>query len=615
MAVTSMSLSSRGFNARVGPRSNKIETARNPRETLLRLLKYFSTYKLSLVLIFILVLISVASTISGPYLIGFSIDQTINKGNLNGLFQVAILMLVFFIVGWISDSISGIMTAEISQKVLKSIRKDLFEHLQTLSIRFFDRNPHGELMSRLTNDVDAINQAVSQNITQLFSNVLTMTGVLIAMLLLNFWLTLACMIAIPLMMILVAKVTKFTRKSFRSLQNQIGSLNGIMEENISGLREVKIFRRNKTAMTVFESQNQKVCEAGIQAQTFALLMMPLMTILSNLNIALVAGIGGWMAISNLATIGQIASFISYTRTFTHPLRQIANLFNTIQAALAGAERIFDIIDQEPDLIDFTDSKEVNRFHGEVLFEDVKFGYDRERTIIKDLSLHANPGEMIALVGPTGAGKTTIVNLLTRFYDIDSGSIKIDGIEINRIKQTNLRQQLGLVLQDAFLFSDSVLQNIRYGRLDANDEECIQAAKLANADQFIRRLPMGYETELKERGSNLSQGQRQLITIARAILANPSILILDEATSSVDTRTELHIQEAFLNLMKGRTSFVIAHRLSTIRKANQVLVINNGEIIEKGTHSELLAQKGFYFNLFMSQFKGTIQLPPDNSVAS
>ena len=606
-----MSLSSQGLNARAGPRSNKIETARKPGETFLRLLKYFSEYKLSLVLIFLLVLISVAATISGPYLIGYSIDQYINKGNISGLFQTAIIMLAFFIVGWLSDSISGILTARISQRVLKSIRKNLFEHLQTLSISFFDRNPHGDLMSRLTNDVDAINQAVSQNITQLFSNVLTMTGVLIAMLILNVWLTLACMVAIPLMMLLVTKVTRFTRKSFRSLQNQIGVINGLMEENISGLREVKIFRRNQTAMTSFEMQNQRVCDAGIQAQTFALLMMPLMTILSNLNIALVAGIGGWMALRSLATIGQIASFISYTRTFTHPLRQIANLFNTIQAALAGAERIFDIIDLKPDLIDRTDSKEVNRFQGEVIFDHVRFGYFPERTIIKDFSLHAHPGEMIALVGPTGAGKTTIVNLLTRFYDIDSGSIHIDNIEISRIKQSNLRQQLGLVLQDAFLFSDTVLKNIRYGRLDATEEECIQAAKLANADQFIRRLPKGYDTVLKERGSNLSQGQRQLITIARAILANPSILILDEATSSVDTRTEIHIQEAFLNLMKSRTSFVIAHRLSTIRKANQVLVINNGEIIEKGTHSDLLAQKGFYFNLFMSQFKGTLHLPPSS----
>ncbi len=500
-----MSLSSQGLNARAGPRSNKIETARKPGETFLRLLKYFSEYKLSLVLIFLLVLISVAATISGPYLIGYSIDQYINKGNISGLFQTAIIMLAFFIVGWLSDSISGILTARISQRVLKSIRKNLFEHLQTLSISFFDRNPHGDLMSRLTNDVDAINQAVSQNITQLFSNVLTMTGVLIAMLILNVWLTLACMVAIPLMMLLVTKVTRFTRKSFRSLQNQIGVINGLMEENISGLREVKIFRRNQTAMTSFEMQNQRVCDAGIQAQTFALLMMPLMTILSNLNIALVAGIGGWMALRSLATIGQIASFISYTRTFTHPLRQIANLFNTIQAALAGAERIFDIIDLKPDLIDRTDSKEVNRFQGEVIFDHVRFGYFPERTIIKDFSLHAHPGEMIALVGPTGAGKTTIVNLLTRFYDIDSGAIHIDNIEISRIKQSNLRQQLGLVLQDAFLFSDTVLKNIRYGRLDASEEECIQAAKLANADQFIRRLPLGYETVLKRTGFKSKSG--------------------------------------------------------------------------------------------------------------
>lgn len=601
-----MSLSSRGLNPRREDRSKSFETAKNPRGTLRRLLDYFSPYKFSIFLIFLLVIVSIAATISGPYLIGFTIDRFISKGNINGLLRTALMMAGIFIAGWLADSVSGMITANISQKALKVIRKDLFEHLQTLSISFFDRNPHGDLMSRLTNDVDAINQAVSQNITQLFSNVLTMTGVLIAMLLLNVWLTLATMVAIPLMMLLVARVTAFTRKSFRDLQKQIGSLNGLMEENISGLREVKIFRRNETAMDAFTQQNQRVRSAGIRALTYSLLMMPLMTILSNLNIALVAGFGGWMVLRNLATIGQIASFISYTRTFTHPLRQIANLFNTIQAALAGAERIFEIIDKTPDLVDRDDAMEIERFRGEVEFEHVRFSYQSDTVIIKDLSLHARPGEMIALVGPTGAGKTTIVNLLTRFYDIDNGLIKIDGIEIERIKQAHLRKQLGLVLQDAFLFSDSVLENIRYGRLDASNEDCIRAAKLANADQFILRLPMGYNTVLKERGSNLSQGQRQLLTIARAILADPSILILDEATSSVDTRTELHIQAALLTLMKGRTSFVIAHRLSTIQKADQVLVIHDGALIEKGNHSELLAKKGFYFNLYNSQFKGTIQ---------
>jgi ATP-binding cassette subfamily B protein len=600
-----MGLSSRSLNARAEDRSKNFESAKNPRGTLRRLLDYFSPYKFSIFLIFLLVIVSIAATISGPYLIGYTIDQFITTGNVNGLLRSALIMAGIFITGWLADSVSGMITAKISQKALKAIRKDLFEHLQTLSISFFDRNPHGDLMSRLTNDVDAINQAVSQNITQLFSNVLTMTGVLVAMLLLNVWLTLACMVAIPLMMLLVARVTAFTRKSFRVLQKQIGSLNGLMEENISGLREVKIFRRSETAMGAFTRENQQVRSAGILALTYALLMMPLMSILSNLNIALVAGVGGWMVLRNMATIGQIASFISYTRTFVHPLRQIANLFNTIQAALAGAERIFEIIDKKPDLVDQEDAIEIERFQGEVEFEHVRFSYQSDTVIIKDLSLHAHPGEMIALVGPTGAGKTTIVNLLTRFYDIDDGMIKIDGNEIKNIKQAHLRKQLGLVLQDAFLFSESVLENIRYGRLDASDEDCIQAAKLANADQFIRRLPMGYDTVLKERGSNLSQGQRQLLTIARAILADPSILILDEATSSVDTRTELHIQAALLNLMKGRTSFVIAHRLSTIQKADQVLVIDDGALIESGNHAELLARKGFYFNLYISQFRGTL----------
>lgn len=584
----------------------KIESAKNPKNAILRLFRYFLPFRKTLVFIFFLVLINTLTTITGPYLIGYAIDQYINKSDINGLIHISLLMLAVYLINWGSEAGSGVLTANLSQKALKGIRKDLFEHLQTLSIRFFDRNPHGELMSRLTNDIDAINQAVSQNITQLLGSVFTIIGVVVAMLLLNPWLTLVTMVAIPTMMFLVTKIARLTRKSFRELQKEIGRLNGLMEENVTGLREVKIFQHFEPTMQMFNNQNEKVCTIGIKAQTWSLVLMPLMTVLSNLNIVLIASIGGWMAIQGHATIGNIASFITYTRTFTHPLRQIGNLFNTIQAALAGAERIFEIIDLQPEIQNKPGAYALENIKGDVLFKQVSFRYKADIPVIKNMSLHARPGETIALVGPTGAGKTTIVNLLTRFYDIDQGNIYIDGRDIRDFKQSTLRKQLGIVLQDAFLFSDSVIENIRYGRLNASDEDCFQAARLANAEQFIQRLPQGYQTLLSERGSNLSQGQRQLLTIARAVLANPAILVLDEATSSVDTRTEIRIQQALLRLLEGRTSFVIAHRLSTIQNADQVLVINDGEIIERGTHHELLAIGGFYNNLYYSQFKGKLK---------
>jgi len=371
----------------------------------------------------------------------------------------------------------------------------------------------------------------------------------------------------------------------------------------SGQRVIVSFGREGATLDRFRKANTDLMNSGIQALSFSMLIPPLMGILSNANIGIVAGIGGWMTLRGWATVGTIAAFISYSRQFAHPLRMLGDLYNQIQAALAGAERIFEVIDEEPELKDAPDALRLSDIKGEVVFDDVDFSYVQGVPVIRDMSLRAEPGQTIALVGPTGAGKTTIVNLLTRFYDIDEGSIAIDGTDIRQLRKNDLRRQLGIVLQDNFLFTGTVMDNIRYGRLDATDEEIVAAATLANADHFIRRLPHGYQTELSERGGNLSQGQRQLLSIARAILANPSILILDEATSSVDTRTEIHIQEALLRLMEGRTSFVIAHRLSTIRDADNVLVINDGEIIEQGNHEQLLALEGFYHNLYYSQFKG------------
>ncbi|MBN1226137.1 MAG: ABC transporter ATP-binding protein, partial [Deltaproteobacteria bacterium] len=410
-------------------------------------------------------------------------------------------------------------------------------------------------------------------------------------------------LVVPLMFWFTRFVARYTRKGFRELQKHLGLLNGVMEESISGQKVIKSFRRNESVINTFRQHNQEVYEASVYANTYALLLMPITNVLGNFFVILLAGFGGWLALKGLVTVGIIATFISYGQHFIQPLRQLANMYNSLQAALAGAERVFEIMDTPPEAEDVPDALSLKSLHGEVHFEKVNFGYMPDTPVIKDMSLAAKAGKTIALVGPTGAGKTTIINLMTRFYEIDGGIISIDGEDIRRIKKADLRCRLGLVLQDTFLFSDTVMENIRYGRLDASDEEVIQAAKMADADHFIQQLPHGYQTRLSERAANLSQGQKQLLAIARAILADPGILILDEATSSVDTRTEVRIQKSLLGLMEGRTSFVIAHRLSTIRDADQVLVINNGEIIEKGTHHELLEQRGLYHHLYMCQFKG------------
>jgi ATP-binding cassette subfamily B protein len=461
-------------------------------------------------------------------------------------------------------------------------------------------------MSRLTNDVENINLVLNESVTQLISSVLSVVGVMIAMFLINARLASISLVVLPLMAVISRYVAKHTLRGFREQQQQLGKLNGFIEETITGQRVVKAYGREQAAIAKFDRTNGELRKASTHAQIFAGLLGPLSNMINNMGLAVVAGAGGWMAVMGLATVGTIASFVSYARQFTRPLNQIANLYNTIQSALAGAERVFEVIDEDSELVDDPNAQGLEGVLGKVRFDGVCFGYEKDVPVLKNVSLHAKRGDTIALVGPTGAGKTTIVNLLTRFYDIDSGNITLDGQDIRNIRKDDLRRALGIVLQDTFLFANSVMENIRYGRLDASDDEVIAAAKLANADQFIHRLPQGYQTHLSERGSNLSLGQRQLLAIARAILANPSILILDEATSSVDTRTEKNIQEALLRLMQGRTSFVIAHRLSTIREADAILVIKQGEIIERGTHQALLANKDFYHNLYVSQFKGRMQ---------
>ncbi len=586
-----------------GMRRN-IEKANNPRRALSRLLPYLKPFRLALLGVFGLVVIYTLLGLAGPYLMGVAIDQFISGKDPAGLGRTAVLMLAAYLLNNLFHAAAGWAMASLSQRALKQLRKDLFGHLQNLPIRFFDTHSAGELMSRLTNDIEAINQAGSQNVIALFASVLSLVGILIAMFILNPWLALATLVVIPIMVWFAEFVARYTRRGFRELQKQLGGLNSIMEEAISGQKVVKAFRRNESVIESFREHNQSVYRAGVYANTYAMLLMPLTGVLSNFFVIVLAGLGGWLALRGLVSVGTIATFISYGQSFTNPLRQLANMYNAIQAALAGAERVFDIIDTPAE----TTPEEQNlsrlaSLKGHVCFENVSFGYQPGLPIIKNLTLEAKAGQTIALVGPTGAGKTTIINLLTRFYEIQSGRICIDGQDIRNISKAELRRKLGLVLQDTFLFSNTVLENIRYGRLDASDEECYQAARMADADHFIRQLPQGYATELSERGSNLSQGQRQLLAIARAILADPAILILDEATSSVDTRTEARIQKALLRLMEGRTSFVIAHRLSTIRDADNVVVIHDGEIAEQGSHQQLLDRRGFYHQLYLSQFKG------------
>ncbi|MBN2047485.1 MAG: ABC transporter ATP-binding protein [Anaerolineaceae bacterium] len=591
-----------------GPGSRPIENVKDFRGTAIRLMTYFGGFKTALVVVVLMVIIQTLVDLINPYLLGVALDQYIGKGTADGLGRIALMMLAVFFSSAALQFFSNYIMANVSNRMLKKIRTELFNHLQTLSLKFFDQNQAGDLMSRLTNDIDAINHALSMNVTQLISNVLTVVGVLTVMLVLNVWLTLAAMVMIPVMFIFTTRIAVFSRKNYRKVQGTTGDLNAVMEETLAGQRAVKIFRQNRSALAQFHTQNDELRDVSIKALTISMLVMPLMGILSNMDAAIIIGVGGVLAVSGVGgvTVGLIASFTGYVQRFTHPLRSMADLYNSLQSALAGAERVFKILDTEPDLNDLPDAKPIVDLKGDVLFDQVDFAYVEDVPVMKQVSLHALPGQTIALVGPTGAGKTTTINLLSRFYDIDSGAIYLDGDEIKTLKVDDLRRALGIVLQDNFLFSGTVMENIRYGRLDATDEEIYEAARLANADTFIHRLPKGYDTPLSERGNNLSAGQRQLLSIARAILANPRILILDEATSSVDTRTEKHIQEALLRLMEGRTAFVIAHRLSTIRNADQVLVINNGEVIERGTHDELLELGGFYYNLYISQFKGKTQ---------
>jgi len=587
-----------------GLRGRTIERAKDVPGTLRRLMHYLRPYRNVLLLVFVVAALATGLALAAPYLLGRAIDQ-LAKGDPAALLGSVLLMLAAYVLSAVAQLIQGILTVRVSQKAMRALRSDLFTHMQTLSLRFFDARTQGELMSRLTNDMDAISQVLTNNATQLFTGILTLVGILAIIFILSPWLALGSMIAFPLMIGLVGMVGRKTRTVFRSYQARLGALNAVLEETYSGQRVVLAFGQERSVLDRFDRANEAVRSTGVQAMTLALVVMPMMGILSNFNVAILCGLGGWLAIRGIVSIGTIAAFISYSRRFAEPLRQLGNLYNQVQGALAGAERIFEILDSLPDQTDDPRALELSRVAGEVKLEHVTFSYQPPVDVLKDICLCVRPGERIALVGHTGAGKTTLVNLLSRFYDIDKGTIRIDGIDIRTVTRDSLRRKLGVVLQQSFLFSESVLENIRYGRLTAGDEEVFAAARLAHADGFIRRLPQGYDTILSERGENLSEGQRQLLSIARAILADPAILILDEATSSVDTRTELFIQRALDELMRGRTSFVIAHRLSTISSADQVIVMEKGRVVERGTHEQLLAMGGVYQRLYTSQFRDQV----------
>ncbi|MFE5322442.1 ABC transporter ATP-binding protein [Paenibacillus sp. NPDC056579] len=584
----------RGMMAKVRPK--------NTWATLKRMWAYLSRQRAGLIFVVLLAILSSGLALIGPYLIGLSFDRYIIPRDYNGLVGLCLLLLGVYVASAVMSWIQAYVMTGVSQRTVRIMREDMFSQIQKLPLRFFDSKTHGELMSRTTNDIENVSNTLNQSVTQLISSVITVVGALIFMLGLNLWLTLLSLVTIPLVMFITGKIASNTRGYFSGQQKHLGEINGFIEETVSGQKVVKAFRRERKSIEQFSDINNKLRDVGTKAQIFSGMIGPVMNVINNLSFALLAAVGGWMVINDMTTIGIIVSFLNYSKQFGRPINELANQFNMIQSGVAGAERVFEIMDTKTEYEDRSEQKAIPQVRGEVILDRVHFHYNEDVPVLKNVSLTAKPGETIALVGPTGAGKTTIINLLTRFYDIQQGTITIDGQPIDRLDKDELRQQLGIVLQDAYLFSDTIRENIRYGRLDATDEEIEAAAKLANADSFIRKLPQGYETVLSAEGSNLSQGQRQLITIARAILADPAILILDEATSSVDTRTEMHIQEAMNSLMKGRTSFVIAHRLSTIREADQILVINGGEIIERGTHQQLLDQGGFYCDLYNSQFK-------------
>ena len=571
-----------------------------------RLLGYLRPHRPRLITSGVLVFAASLFQLAGPWLQGVAIDEFISNGDRDGLRRIVGLLVLVYLGAWLSNVIAGRWVAGVAQRVMAKLRQELFAKFQTLSMRFFDRNRTGDLMSRVTNDVDAVDQLLSQNLLTAVTSMLQIVTLLTIMFVLDWRLTLAALLPVPLVLTLVKRIGGMSRPLFGQFQRSIGSLNAVAQERLSGQRVVVSLDRQAEARAEFAAANAETKATGIKAQTLTVMLMPIMFGLGNLSSVSVVGVGAWLAVTgdgNGVTIGLIASFVTYASRVGQPLGRIANTVTSVFSALAGASRVFELLDEEPSVEDQPNASDLPAVTGRVVFDHVDFSYVDGEPILRDVSFIAEPGQMIGLVGPTGAGKSTIINVLNRFYDIDAGSVTVDGIDLRHVTQDSLRDQLGIVLQHTFLFSDTVRANIRFGNLDATDEAVEEAARLANADRFIRALPDGYDTIVSEGATNLSLGQRQLIAIARAALNNPRLLVLDEATSSVDTRTERAIQSALLSLMDGRTSFVIAHRLSTVRDADLILVMEAGEVTERGTHDELMAIDGLYAHLHRSQFRG------------
>jgi len=578
-------------------------------QTVFRIWRYLSEKKGQFFLVLIMVILSSALGLLGPYLIGRTIDEHIVTLATDGLGFVVMGLIIVFIFHSISLFLQNYWMIGISQYTVNKMRSDLFNHLHFLPISFFDKRQHGELMSRVTNDIENVSSTLNSSVIQIFSSLLTLIGTVTVMLWLSPLLTLITLIIIPLMVIGMKWITRRTGSLFKQQQQRLGELNGYIEEVISGQKMIKAYSQEQKVIESFIDKSNNLRNSGFWAQTISGFIPKVMNMLNNLSFAIIAGIGGLFALNGMITIGTIVIFAEYARQFTRPLNDLANQFNTLLSAIAGAERVFDILDEEKEK-DSSSSMTVTDLNGEVRFKDVCFSYEQgdDKQTLEDMNFLARPGDTVALVGPTGAGKTTVINLISRFYDANQGEIYIDGKNINRISRDSLRSQMAFVLQDTFLFKGTILDNIRYGRMNASDEEVIEAAKIANADSFISKLPEQYHSLIQHDGNGISHGQKQLLAIARAMLADPKILILDEATSSIDTITELRIQEALSRLMKGRTTFVIAHRLNTIKMADQIIVLKDGKIIEKGTHKQLLEERGFYFDMQGQSETGVIAKP-------
>lgn len=588
------------------------EKAKDFKGAMLRLLKYMERYKFRLILMVIFAIGGTVFNIIGPKILGKATTELysgliskINGGSgidFDKIIKILAGVMCLYVVSSVLSFIQGFIMTGISNDVTYNLRKDISKKINKIPMKYFESRTHGEILSRITNDVDTLQTGINQSVTQLITSTTTLIGVLVMMLSINVWMTLAALLILPVSMFIISKVMKHSQKYFQDQQKYLGEVNGQVEEIYSGHTVVKAFNKEDDVINEFEKTNEKLYSSAWRSQFFSGIMMPIMQFVGNLGYVMVALLGGFMVIKNKIEVGDVQAFFQYIRNFTQPIQQIAQVTNMLQSSAAASERVFEFLDVEEEDQMAENPVPVNQIEGNVSFEHISFGYDSSKVIVHDFNADVKAGQKVAIVGPTGAGKTTMIKLLMRFYDVNSGEICIDGHNVKDFNRMELREMFGMVLQETWLFHGTIMENIRYGRLDATDEEVIAAAKAAHAHHFIMSQPGGYQMELNEETSNISQGQKQLLTIARAILADNKIMILDEATSSVDTRTEERIQKAMDNLMKGRTSFVIAHRLSTIRDADLILVMKDGDIIEQGTHEFLLAQNGFYAKLYNSQFE-------------